>query len=153
MVALDSPTFGSKRTIVLHLTLNCIRWWGSSSGDMGRIEYPFIAEPSRLRRKNTPTASLQRDKTLKWVSQISYETIWCWGSSNTGALGGANTSPLPSLPIPLWPWSGSTYRVLSMDQIERLDIKSGCKQMTCKIELFEIELFDHLTVRTQMTAV
>ena len=28
---------------VLAMTLNCIWWWRSSSGDLGTMEYPFIA--------------------------------------------------------------------------------------------------------------
>ena len=27
---------------------NCIWWWGSSSGDLGSIEYPFIAITARF---------------------------------------------------------------------------------------------------------
>ena len=41
-------------------------------------------------------------------------------------------------------------RVLSMGQIEMFHIKTEYKQMTYA-ELFEIELFDHLTVCKQMT--
>ena len=37
---------------VLGMTLNYI-WWGSSSGDMGSVEYPFITITSR----STPTQS------------------------------------------------------------------------------------------------
>ena len=41
-----------------------------------------------------------------------------------------------------------------MGQIELFDIKSECKQMTnAKIEWFEIEVFDHLTVYKQITDV
>ena len=28
---------------ILHMKLNCIWWWGSNSGDLGSVEYPFIA--------------------------------------------------------------------------------------------------------------
>ena len=32
----------SKRNVLL-MTLNCIQWWGSSSGDLGSVEYFFIS--------------------------------------------------------------------------------------------------------------
>ena len=31
---------------VLSMTLNCIRWWGSSLGALGNVEYPCIATTS-----------------------------------------------------------------------------------------------------------
>ena len=53
-----------------------------------------------------------------------------------------STPSLPSLPGSLWP--GVVAPDKSMGQIELFDIQTLCKQM--KMELFEIELFDHLTV-------
>ena len=54
---------------------------------------------------------------------------------------------------PLWPAVEAADRILSMGQIEQFDIQTVCKQMTCSIELLEIELFEHLTVYEQMTDV
>ena len=31
-----------KKFCVLDMTLNCIWWWDSSSGDLGSMEYPYI---------------------------------------------------------------------------------------------------------------
>ena len=45
---------------VLCLISNCIRWWGSNSGDLGCVEYPFIAI--------TPNSS----QTKSWL-------IWLFG--------------------------------------------------------------------------
>ena len=60
---------------------------------------------------------------------------------------GLCTPSSPSLPGPLRPGVVVPDRVLSMGQIEQFDILTVCKQMTCLIELLEIELFDHWTVR------
>ena len=64
-----------------------------------------------------------------------------------------STPSLPSLFGPHWLALVAADRVISMGQIEVLDIQTECKQMTCEIELFEIELFDHLTVYEKMTDV
>ena len=32
---------------VQNMILNCIWWWGSSSGDLGNVEYTFIANATR----------------------------------------------------------------------------------------------------------
>ena len=64
-----------------------------------------------------------------------------------------STPSLLSLPGPLWPEVVAPDRVLTMDLIELVDIQPVRKQITCKIELLEIELFDHLTVCKQMTEV
>ena len=52
-----------------------------------------------------------------------------------------STFLLPSLPGQLWPAVLAPDRVQTMGQIELFDIKT----------LFEIVLFDHLTVCKQMT--
>ena len=57
-----------------------------------------------------------------------------------------STPSLPLLPGPLRAEVVAPDGVLSMSQRELLDIKTVCKQMTCWIELLEIELFDHLSV-------
>ena len=64
-----------------------------------------------------------------------------------------STSSLLSLPSSLWPGVVAPYKVQSVGQIEYFDIQTEGKQMTYKIELLEIELFDHLTVCKQMTDV
>ena len=48
---------------------------------------------------------------------------------------------------PLWPEVVAPDRVLSMDQIELSDMQTND---LCWIELFEIEVFDHLTACKQM---
>ena len=62
--------------------------------------------------------------------------------------GRQSTLSLPSFPGPLWPRVGAPERVLSMGQIKLFVILSECKLMTRYIELKRIELFDHLTVKT-----
>ena len=52
----------------------------------------------------------------KWVSWKWHQTIWGWGSSNTGALG--NTRSLQSLPCPLRLGVLKPHRFQSMGQIE-----------------------------------
>ena len=49
--------------------------------------------------------------------------------------------------------TGSTWKGPMYGQMELFDIESDSKQMTCSTELFEIELFDHLTVRKEMADV
>ena len=61
-----------------------------------------------------------------------------------------STPSLPSLPDPLWSRVVAPDRVLSMAQIELFHIKTLYLGW---IELFEIELFDHLTVCKQITGV
>ena len=58
-----------------------------------------------------------------------------------------STSSVPLLPCPLWHRVVATERVLSMGPKEVFDIYTESKQT----ELFENELFDHLTVCKQMT--
>ena len=66
-------------------------------------------------------------------------------------LWGMWSSPsLPLLPAPLWPEVVAPGRVLSMRQTELFVIWSV---YLCKIELFEIEQFDYLTVCKQMSNV
>ena len=60
---------------------------------------------------------------------------------------------MPSLPAPLWPGVVVLERILSMGQIELLEINTECKKMTCLIELLEIELFAHLPACKHMTDV
>ena len=60
---------------------------------------------------------------------------------------------LPSLPGSLWPGLVAPDRVLSMGQIELFDIQTVQTNDLCLIELFEVELFDHLTMCKQMTDV
>ena len=60
-----------------------------------------------------------------------------------------STLSLPSLSGSLLPKVVKSDRVLSVSQIELFDIYS----VWCKTELFEIELFDHLTVSKQITDV
>ena len=40
-----------------------------------------------------------------------------------------------------------------MGKIEQFDIKTECKNDLCLIELLEIELFDHSTLRKEITDV
>ena len=61
-----------------------------------------------------------------------------------------STPSLPLLPRPLWLRIVAPDRVLSIGQIEPFGIKT---MYSCWTELFEIELFDHLTVYKQMTDV
>ena len=59
-------------------------------------------------------------------------------------LWGIQSNPsLPSLPDPLWPRVVVPDQVLFMGQIEFFDIQTV---YSCLSELFEIELFLHLTV-------
>ena len=46
----------------LGMTLNCIWWRGSSSGDLGRVEYPFITL--------TSMSTLTWIKNLTWVKNL-----------------------------------------------------------------------------------
>ena len=58
----------------------------------------------------------------------------------------------PSLPGPLWPGVVAPDSVLSLGQIELLDYLNYVQTNDlCGIEMFEIELFLHLTVCKQMT--
>ena len=61
-----------------------------------------------------------------------------------------STLSLPLLPGPLWPRVVAPDRILSMDHIELFDIQTNDLRL---IKLFQIELFDHLTVCKQMTDV
>ena len=45
--------------------------------------------------------------------------------------GNAEYSFITIAPGPLWPEVSSTWKVLSMGQIELFDIQIECKQMTC----------------------
>ena len=64
---------------------------------------------------------------------------------------GMQSTPLLSLlPGPLWPRVVVPERVLFMGQIELFDIQTV---NLCLTELFEKELFDHLTVCKHMTDV
>ena len=67
-------------------------------------------------------------------------------------LWGMRSSPsLPSFAGPLWPGVVAPNRFLSMGQVEQFDcVKANDLGL---IELFEIELFDHVTVCKQMTDV
>ena len=47
----------------------------------------------------------------------------------------------------------ATESIPSIGQIELLHTEIGCKQMTCWIELLEIEQFEDITECRQMTAV
>ena len=62
-----------------------------------------------------------------------------------------NTPSLPSLPDPLWLGVVAPEMILSMGQIEVWYLNCMQTSNLCKIELFEMELFDHLTVCKQMT--
>ena len=59
-----------------------------------------------------------------------------------------STSTVPLLPGPLYPRVVAPNRVLSMGQIEMFDIQAVYLGWT---DLFEVALFDHLTVCKQMT--
>ena len=66
-----------------------------------------------------------------------------------------STPTLLLLPGALWPRVVTPDWVLSIGQRELFDY-SNCEQkqkITCKSELLEIELFDHLTEGKQMTDV
>ena len=51
----------------LHMTQNCIRQWGSSSENLGYMEYPFIAIITMF--------SLNRNVTV-WVSSMDKCVLW-----------------------------------------------------------------------------
>ena len=57
---------------------------------------------------------------------------------------------MQSTPSLLWPGVVAPDMILSMGQIELFDIETECLY---QIELFEIELFDHLTVCKKVTDV
>ena len=65
-----------------------------------------------------------------------------------------NTLSLQSFQGPLWPEVVASKRVLSIGQIELFDNLNGLQTNDLwKIELFEIELFNHLIMCKQMTDV
>ena len=68
------------------------------------------------------------------------ELWWMW-----------TTRLLPLLPGSLWPRTVAPDRILSIDQINVWHLICVQTNDICKIELLEIELFDHLTVCKQMT--
>ena len=64
-----------------------------------------------------------------------------------------STPSLPSLPGPLWLAVVAPDRVLRMDQIKLLTFKLWMNEWLMVIVLFEIEVFDLLTVCRQVTDV
>ena len=91
-----------------------------------------VQHPSTLGLNNTPTASLHRGITPpQRVSLILHETIWWWGSSNTGFWWMTSTSSVPSLSVPLWHGVVAPNRVLSMGPVELFIFKlSASKWLT-----------------------
>ena len=63
-------------------------------------------------------------------------------------LGMRNTPSLSLLPDRLWPGVVAPDGVLSMDQIELFNISTNDLSL---VELFELELYYHLTVCKQIT--
>ena len=57
-----------------------------------------------------------------------------------------STLSLPLFPGSLWSGVVAPDRVLSMGQLELLDIKTVQTNDLCLIELLQIELLDHLTM-------
>ena len=53
--------------------------------------YTYVSWPSQIGLQNTPTASLQRVKTLSMNVMIWHERIWWWVSSNAWGLGMQST--------------------------------------------------------------
>ena len=49
--------------------------------------------------------------------------------------------------------SGSSLQSHIYSSKQLFDVQTECKEDVCRIKLFEIELFDHLTVCKQMTDV
>ena len=69
----------------------------------------LITRSSWLGLKTTPTASLQKSKTLpQWVSRLWHKTIWWWGFRNARALGNVEYPFIVIAPRSTLAWSGST---------------------------------------------
>ena len=64
-----------------------------------------------------------------------------------------STPLLPLLPVSQYPRVVAPDRDLSIGQIKLLDIWTVQTNDLCQTELFEIELFDYLTVYKQITDV
>ena len=111
-------------------------------------------QPSQLGLENIPTASLQRGKNPFFNECPEYNTKRFNGEAPLmlELLWMQSTSSLPSHPGPLW--NDSTWLCLIYGS-KRYIWHLNCVQTNdlWLIDLFEIELFDHLSVCKEMTDV
>ena len=105
------------------MILNCIWWWGSSSGDLGRVGVTPLL--SLLPHLNLPgvvvpvraLCPLKRSLKVIPVLDVTLNCIWGWGSGEYGV-----TPLLPLFPGPNWRGEVIPAQVPSIGQMDLFEI-------------------------------
>ena len=115
------------------MTLNSIWWWGSSSGVLRNVEYPFIAITPRSTLSRSGSTS---QSPINWSNRtrargITLNCIWRWGSS-PGTLGDVKYPFIAITPRSTLTLSSSTCQssMVKLNSNDLLDMKLfNCEHM------------------------